>query len=90
MTTYPLRNGGSQKERERTLDGWGKPPHFDRLRWRKGGRGQSRRNAEDASEARGPGGGWHGGGGGTLGVSSQEAGVPLMVSASAALRIISP
>ncbi len=36
------------------------------LAWR-----QSRRSAEDASEVRGPGGGWHGGGEGTLDVSSQ-------------------
>jgi len=32
---------------------------------------QSRQSAEDASEAQRPGGGWHGGGEGTLGVRSQ-------------------
>ena len=40
---------------------------MDGLAWR-----QSRQSAEDASEVQGPGGSWHGGGEGTLGVSSQE------------------
>ncbi len=36
------------------------------------GKGAVEQNAEGASEARGSGGGWHGGGEGTLGVSSQD------------------
>ncbi len=56
LTIHPddrllFRNGEHQKQRERMMSGWGKSPHFDRLRRRKGWEGQSRRNAEIASEA---------------------------------------
>ena len=40
-----------------------------------GWEGQSRQNAEVASEAPGPGGGWHGGGERTWGVSSHSVGL---------------
>jgi hypothetical protein len=50
----------------------GKPLHFDRLRWRVGWQGGSRGEVRRMrAHVRGPGGGWQGGGEGTLDVSSQ-------------------
>jgi len=61
-------------ETARTNSGWvGQASAFRSTEVEERGKGQSRRNAEDASEARGPGGGWYGGGGGTSGVSSRGA-----------------